>query len=80
MKAHWGLLLHELGNARNSLTAAALLTLVLLALLHVFGGTPTDSATALPFLWSFCALQFAADSFATDLASGRLATRATLPV
>ena len=80
MKTWSILLIHELRNARASLAAAALLTLVLLAILHTFGCTPIETATGLPCLWCLCALQFAADSFSTDLASGRLATRATLPV
>jgi hypothetical protein len=80
MKIWITLSMHELRNARSSLAAAALLTVALLAILHIFDCTPTETATGLPLLWCLCALQFAADSFATDLASRRLATRAALPV
>ena len=80
MKSNCALVLHELRNGRSSLLAAGGLTLVLLAILHIFACTPTETATALPLLWSLCALQFASDSFATDIASGLLRTRSALPV
>ncbi len=80
MNANFALVLHELRNARASLLAAAGLTLLVLAILHTFASTPTESAAAIAFMWSLCALQFACDSFATDLASGRLRTRSALPV
>ena len=79
-RAHLVLLLHELRNARTSLAVAAVLNVVCLAVIHLTAGGPIQAATALPLLWCFCALQFACDSFAVDLSSGRLSTRAALPI
>ncbi|HTF87040.1 MAG TPA: hypothetical protein VK843_01440 [Planctomycetota bacterium] len=74
------LLLHEVRNARSSLIAAALLMTGMLALLHVLGRGPIEIEIAGGILICLCALQLSADLFATDLASGRLSTRAALPV
>ncbi len=80
MKTWFELLVHDLRNAGTSLGVAAFLTVACLVVLHGTAAGPIQTATALPLLWCLCALLFASDSFATDLASGRLATRATLPV
>lgn len=80
MRSWPALLFHELRNARASLAFAAFLTVACLTVLHVTDAGPIQTATALPLLWCLCALQFASDSFATDLASGRLSTRAALPI
>jgi len=74
----------EARDARTSLLAAACVTAAVLGAVHAF--FPLDFAVAnaaaysvwiLVALWT---LYFAADSFATDCASGRMQTKSLLPV
>jgi len=84
MKAWLALLAHELRNSRSSLLAAAFLQLLILWLVHRWANTSAEAtrpaAIAIEVLTSLWTLHLAADSFAGDLASGRLGSRALLPI
>ena len=84
MKAWLALLAHEFRNSRSSLLAAAVLQLLILWLVHRWANTSAEAvrpaAIAIEVLTSLWTLHLAADSFAVDLASGRLGSRALLPV
>ncbi len=84
MKPWTFLVTHELHNARSSLGAAAVLQAFIVGLVHSLKQIPSEAAPAvaiaigvLTTLWT---LHLAADCFAGEFSSGRLATRALLPV
>jgi hypothetical protein len=84
MSALWALVRRDARDARFSLVAVPLVSAAVLAVIHAAFPSPFAAAQAAAMamvvlipLWT---LYFAADSFATDCASGRMATKALLPV
>lgn len=84
MSALLALFRHEVRESRTSLIAAPLVTLaVLVAAASAFPSRGKEAGSTLACIWMLVplwTLYFAADSFAGDMSSGRMRTRALLPV
>jgi hypothetical protein len=84
MNATWALIRRDARDSRFSLLAAPIVSAAVLGVIHVAFRRPFAEAQAAAMaamilipLWT---LFFAADLFATDCASGRMSTKALLPV
>lgn len=84
MNTMWALVRHEARDSRFSLVAAMVVSAVVLGVIHAWFATPfavaQASVMAVLILIPLWTLYFAADLFATDCASGRMSTKALLPV